>query len=154
MKIVVGDLLKLANDGQFDVIVHGCNCFHLMGAGIAGQIADRYPEALQADKDDTKYGDVTKLGTYSYVYVGSMLSGHMVQVVNMYTQYKPGRCAKEVLYPSIRAGFSLLDDKCVSGSRVGIPMIGCGIAGGDWDEVCSIIKEAAPNLDITLVMWG
>lgn len=33
MKYIIGDLLKLADDGQFDVIVHGCNCFNTMGAG-------------------------------------------------------------------------------------------------------------------------
>ena len=87
MKTIVGDLLKLADEEQFDIIVHGCNCFHTMGAGIAGQINDKYPEAFEADKDDTKYGDVTKLGTYSYAYIGSLISGHLVQVVNMYTQY-------------------------------------------------------------------
>lgn len=27
MKIIKGDLIKLALDGKFDVIIHGCNCF-------------------------------------------------------------------------------------------------------------------------------
>ena len=32
-----GNLLQLADDGVFDVIVHGCNCFNEMGAGISKQ---------------------------------------------------------------------------------------------------------------------
>ena len=35
MKTITGDLIKLAQDGVFDVIIHGCNCQNTMGAGIA-----------------------------------------------------------------------------------------------------------------------
>lgn len=34
MKEVTGDLIKLAQDGQFDVIVHGCNCFCTNGKDL------------------------------------------------------------------------------------------------------------------------
>lgn len=30
LKIIHGDLIKLALLGDFDVIVHGCNCFNMM----------------------------------------------------------------------------------------------------------------------------
>ena len=30
---IIGDLIKLANEGTFDVITHGCNCMSTMGAG-------------------------------------------------------------------------------------------------------------------------
>ena len=38
MKIISGNLITLALEGHFDVIVHGCNCFGVMGAGIAAQM--------------------------------------------------------------------------------------------------------------------
>jgi hypothetical protein len=38
MKNLTGDLLKLAIEGRFDVIVHGANCQCVMGAGIAKAI--------------------------------------------------------------------------------------------------------------------
>jgi O-acetyl-ADP-ribose deacetylase (regulator of RNase III) len=31
MKVIKGDLIQLAKDGKFDLIVHGCNCFCTMG---------------------------------------------------------------------------------------------------------------------------
>ena len=49
MKSIRGNLLALARSGRFDVIVHGCNCRHAMGAGIAKQIKDSFPEAWAAD---------------------------------------------------------------------------------------------------------
>jgi O-acetyl-ADP-ribose deacetylase (regulator of RNase III) len=39
MKRREGDLLELALAGNFDVIVHGCNCQCTMGAGIAYSIS-------------------------------------------------------------------------------------------------------------------
>ena len=42
VKTTDGDLLKLAKNGEFDVIIHGCNCFTAMFSGIAGQIRKEY----------------------------------------------------------------------------------------------------------------
>lgn len=36
MNIIKGDLIALVLEGRFDVIVHGCNCMCVMGAGLAG----------------------------------------------------------------------------------------------------------------------
>ena len=65
MKVIRGDLVQLALAGKFDVIVHGCNCMCTMGAGIAKQIKQKFPEAYRVDCQ-TKKGDRSKLGTISY----------------------------------------------------------------------------------------
>jgi len=159
MDIIVGDLIKLALDKQFDVIVHGANCFHKMGAGIAGQISTQFPPAYQADLE-TKKGDPAKLGTLSH----AALDPHQLIVINAYTQFQPGKCPVEVLYPSIRCCFKQLVKFGHPGIssipvRIGIPQIGCGIAGGDWDIVQRIIDEEMQAIDrngssITAVIWG
>lgn len=41
---IKGDLVNQAE--QFDVIVHGCNCFCTMNSGIAPQIRKNWPEAF------------------------------------------------------------------------------------------------------------
>ena len=48
MNVVDGDLIKLALNGTFDVIVHGANCQCTMGAGIAKAIKATFPEAYEA----------------------------------------------------------------------------------------------------------
>ncbi|RYF46165.1 MAG: phosphatase, partial [Cytophagaceae bacterium] len=45
MQIEQGDLVQKAKVGEFDVIVHGCNCFCQMGAGIAKTIKQVFPAA-------------------------------------------------------------------------------------------------------------
>jgi hypothetical protein len=65
MKVIKGDLLQMAEDDEFDAIVHGCNCFNAMGKGIALSIKNRWPEVYAADCKTTK-GGRNKLGTYSF----------------------------------------------------------------------------------------
>lgn len=60
---VRGDLISIFKSGTGHLI-HGCNCFHTMGAGIARQIAREFPQALETNKM-TAYGDPDKLGTLS-----------------------------------------------------------------------------------------
>lgn len=148
IKVVKGDLLQLFRAGCFDEIVHGCNCFHNMGAGIALQIAEEFPEALVEDKR-TKHGDHNKLGQYC------VAETDYGWINNMYTQWTPGRVRNpQHLYDAIRRGFSSLDDSLqdqASNWRVGIPLIGAGLAGGDWNIIKEVINEAAPRLQITVV---
>lgn len=149
---VRGDLLQLAEDGEFDLIAHGCNCFHMMGAGIAGQIARKYPAAYDADKN-TIYGDPKKLGTISFAPNDANVKFY---IANMYTQFHGGRCDNEILYPSIRSCFKRLDDFRKDGQsvKIGIPMIGSGIAGGNWDDILDIISQEMYYNDLTIVEWG
>lgn len=56
---VEGDLISLFKSGDGHLI-HGCNCFHTMGKGVAKQIAREFPQALEADKM-TMHGCLSKL---------------------------------------------------------------------------------------------
>lgn len=47
---VKGKIFERIERGNFSYLLHGCNCFHTMGAGIARDTKERNPEALQADK--------------------------------------------------------------------------------------------------------
>jgi len=31
MNILYGDIFKFMEEGLFDVVIHGCNCFNVMG---------------------------------------------------------------------------------------------------------------------------
>jgi O-acetyl-ADP-ribose deacetylase (regulator of RNase III) len=84
MKVMRGDLVKLALDGHFEVIVHRCNCQCAMGAGIAKAIKQAFPEAYKADKATAK-GSRTKLGTLSIATIE--LGNREITIVNGYTQF-------------------------------------------------------------------
>ena len=84
MKVTEGDLIKKAKKGEFDLIVHGCNCFCTMGGGIAKGIKSEFPEAFDADQETPK-GSKEKLGTCSFAKIER--EGIHLIVVNGYTQF-------------------------------------------------------------------
>ena len=145
MKIIQGDLIKHTQEGLFDVIVHGNNCFCEMGAGIAKQLSDMYPEVLIADCK-TIPGATNKLGTFTYVKVKD---GFIV--VNAYTQYEYGM-GRHADYKAIRECFNAIK-KSFTGKRIGYPLIGAGMAGGKWDTIKEIIDQELVGEDHTLVEW-
>lgn len=150
MKVVRGDLIKMAQDGAFDVILHGCNCQCSMGKGIAKTIRDTFPTAYAADKATIK-GDVTKLGTYSSARIEH--DGNTFTVVNGYIQEHWRGTGARLNYGAMRALFKLIKAD-FGGLRIGYPKIGGGLAGGDWDKISSMINEQLEGEDHTLVLFG
>ena len=140
--VLKGDLLEKID--EFNVIVHGCNCFCVMGAGIALQIKKKFPQAYMADLD-TVAGDKSKLGTYTKA------MHNQTTIINAYTQYDTTN-EVNVDYNAIREVFTKLN-KHYSGSLVGIPKIGAGLAGGDWDKIYDIISEVTPDLYIKVIEY-
>ena len=149
MEIIQGDLIQLALAGRFDVIVHGCNCQCAMGAGIAKQIKQVFPEAYAVDRA-TEKADRGKLGTISFA--GAVRQGHQLVVVNGYTQFHWSGTGVIVEYEAIR-GVMHNVKKWFAGRRIGYPKIGAGLAGGDWNVIRPIIDEELTGEDHTLVEY-
>lgn len=152
LKVVNGDLIQLALDGHFDVIVHGCNCFCAMGAGIAAQIKKKLPGAYEADLK-TQSGDKAKLGNYTY-YIHELADGNKFVVVNAYTQYKTASAPGELVldYDALKSVLDKINED-FNGYKIGFPLIGCGLAGGDEKTVVSMIGKALEKQDITIVKF-
>lgn len=149
MKVIRGDLIKLALTGQFDVIVHGCNCFCAMGKGIALTIKQVFPEAYAIDCT-TRAGDRDKLGTIT---TAEVTRGDVaLTVVNAYTQFHwrgpDGRADYDAIARAMREVKARF-----SGERIGYPMLGAGLAGGDWARISGIIDEALAGQDHTCVAY-
>lgn len=145
MKIVKGDLIEIGLKGDFDVIVHGCNCFCKMGHGIAKTIKQIFPEAYKSDCN-TVIGDKNKLGTLSIVVKNNLT------IVNAYTQYGINRDGSDLSYDALRQCFKNIK-QLFSGKKIGYPKIGAGLAGGDWNIISKIIDEELNGEDHTLVLW-
>ncbi len=150
MKILQGDLLKLAMDGTFDVIVHGCNCHCSMGAGIAKSIKAMFPEAYQADRATIK-ADRGKLGSISFA--TAIREGRSITIVNGYTQFHWRGAGVLVDYQAIRSVMATVRSQ-FGGRRMGYPKIGAGLAKGDWDTISRIIDEELDGEDHTLVEYS
>lgn len=187
-EVIQDDLVELAYEGKFDVVVHGCNCFGVMGAGIAKTLNERFGGIpLQRDRT-TARGEYNKLGTYSvahlgydgvhqfpaieilcnhnrpidwfpiseaiYRYFGNEANKKTLAIVNAYTQFEMGRDSftggAPADYTAIRMVLRKIN-RDFQGKKVGIPLIGCGLAGGKWEEVMHIVAEELTHVEATVV---
>jgi O-acetyl-ADP-ribose deacetylase (regulator of RNase III) len=146
IRYIDGDLLKMSKD--FDVIAHCCNCFCTMGAGIAPQIKSKFPDAYIVDCQTIR-GDINKLGTISYTLNTSPI------IVNLYGQFDySGRTRGEIdlNYVALRESLKKMKQR-FSGKTFGMPKIGAGLAGGDWELIESIIDEELSGESVTIVNY-
>ena len=128
IKIVHGDLIKMAQSGAFDVIAHGCNCFNTMGSGIAKSMKWAFPAAYKADCETIR-GDIAKLGTCSHAECKANESGVVVDVINAYTQFNYGGNKANVDYGAVITCMKWIKNN-YHGKRIGLPKIGAGLGGG------------------------
>ena len=147
MQVIRGDLIKYALAGEFDVIIHGCNCFNVMGAGVAKAIKKAFPQAHRADAETVK-GSKDKLG--SFTKATCSVKGHNLTVINAYTQFDYRGPYPRVDYRAVEDVFCKIGSE-YAGFKIGYPKIGCGLAGGDWAVVSQIIDRYLSKCDHTLV---
>ena len=155
IKHINGDLVKLAKVGYFDLIVHGCNCYCKMKKGIAKTIASQWPQVEDADKLFPIPTGPDRLGKIS---VTSEING--LTIVNAYTQlkywYEPWEdcSAPLVSYEAIEQCFTEIYHVTNPQTRIGIPLIGAGLAKGDWNIILSIITDCMEDRNVTVVHFS
>jgi O-acetyl-ADP-ribose deacetylase (regulator of RNase III) len=152
LKYVKGNLIDMAFAGEFDIIAHGCNCFNTWGAGIAKEMKVKCPSAYKEDMK-TKKGDKSKLGSFTIGVVNGDISDHVFLVCNFYTQYDYGRGLKFNYDKFRECLINFRRDMTVPYFRIGMPKIGAGHAGGDWNKIEQIIIDELGDLDVTIVEW-
>jgi O-acetyl-ADP-ribose deacetylase (regulator of RNase III) len=144
IETIKGNLLTEFKNQKFSAIGHGCNCFCVMGAGIAGQISKEFPEALEADVNFDEVGSWKKLGYFSSV------KTQYGDIHNFYTQYLFGANFE---YSALILSMITLEEMITKYDDIetyvlGLPMIGAGIGSGDWN----IIKEILEATSIKIIV--
>ncbi len=145
MKIVNSNLLDETNG----IIVHGCNMQGVMNSGIAGQIKAIYPQV---------YNDY--INQYKTKQLGDIIITNITNeliIVSGLTQeyYGRNKSIRYVDYKAIENVFIKVNQLAIDTKLpIKYPMIGCGLANGDWDIVSNIINTTidADNINIVFVL--
>ena len=170
-KEVEGNLIYLSREGLFDVVTHGCNCLNQMGAGIAPQMALEFGCHMFEMEGKQYRGDINKLGTIDYQGLwyedndhwtkypdeNGKFATHELFVVNSYTQYNYGKnhtdgVSKPLDYEALTMCMRKINHT-FKGKRIGLPQIGAGLAGGDWNRIKKIIQTELKDCDVTVVIF-
>jgi flavodoxin len=142
-----------------------------MGAGIAPQMAKAFGcDTFKMEHDEYK-GDINKLGTIDYEllhfsnwdqkYERYPEEGykilHKMYVVNSYSQYNYGTnhadgVARPLDYEALTLCLRKINHT-FKGKRIGLPAIGSGLAGGNWNRIQAIIQQELKDCDVTVVIY-
>ena len=157
LKHAKGNLLDLAEAGEFDVIIHGCNCFNTMGGGIAREIRERYPEVATVDSK-TVSGDYSKLGNWTKETVIRKNGSVQFIVLNCYTQYRSSGAHDVFEYTAFQLILQKLE-QLYGNRKLGLPHIGMGLARGNKERIMAMIEDFANKVSakggsVTLVKYS
>jgi len=131
-----GDIFKALKKGEIDSIAHGCNCSNGFGSGMAAQVAKQYPE-VKKEYHEAYAKDLCKLGWVQLVPVDDGM------FMNCMTQQKYGGAGNDACYIDYEAIRTCMKALYVHAqhSKIGIPKIGAGLGGGNWNLIKGIISS-------------
>lgn len=155
MKFIRGDILHVfPEENKTAIICHQVNCLGVMGAGLAKQIAIRWPEV------ETSYKQFVRNTEAPYVLLGTAqvveTSIKNLYVANLFGQKEvrkfPGEKATD--YGAVAKSLADLWNQLVhiahrQGYDIYFPYgIGCGLGGGDVTVVHELIAGFFPEATI------
>lgn len=138
------NLLHLFEANKLDGIAHQTNIEKRMGAGIARDIAQSFPWALQAlQASQGQLGEVTSCKVeHGWIYNASAQS---LAGIGRKTNYEAFYRCFELIEMSVR--------RQKDNFRLGVPfMIGCGLGGGSWVIISAILTEIFKESTVKLII--
>jgi len=142
IKFVDGNIF----DNKFDIIINCINCEGVMSKGIALEFKKRYPKMFREYrkaclKNEIKPGDIW------------VWKHNAEWVINFATKDHWRFPSK---YSYIDLGLKKLREYLseLNNVSIGIPPLGCGNGGLDWEIVSKKIENQLNNLDCNIVLFN
>jgi O-acetyl-ADP-ribose deacetylase (regulator of RNase III) len=144
LKIICKDILTVDQG----IICHQVNCKGVMGSGIALAIKNKWPDVYNQYRRKFLEGG-WNVGEIQIVEVGPNLN-----VCNIAGQNNYGR-GLQTNYEAIKTAFftlSLINKQKETPLPIYIPfLMGCGLAGGNWETYSKIIEEYIPDAIVCML---
>ena len=162
-----GNMLEEVTEGY---MMQGCNAQGRMGSGIALAIKNKWPVVFDHYNDRYKRGHSVELvpnsstslfipelemGTIIPVQVASSIAMINAITQRFYTGHAGSTGGREVDYEAVASCCELINDMPLADISVppilNFPLIGAGLAKGNWNVIASIIDETITNM--YKVLW-
>ncbi len=135
------------------IIVHICNDIGAWGAGFVLAVSARWPQPeaeyrkWHADRAETDFalGAVQLVQVEKYVWVANLIGQRGIGT---------GSNGPPIRYLSVDVGLAKIGDTALTlAASVHMPRIGCGLAGGKWDEIEPLIEKNLSSRDIAVTVY-
>lgn len=144
---LTGDLVSLAETDDFDLIVIGGNCNFKRDSALAKGISyvfgvptPGYPNAR-----------IEELG--NVLYFSSPHSDHTTQLAEAIVLSNSNLDSKPFDYSAYTLCMKKINHR-FKGKHIGLPKIGCHLAGADWEILEVITRKQLEDCDVTIVEYG
>ena len=136
------------------VIVHICNDIGRWGKGFVLAVSKRWPEPEREYKrafaapNLPQLGDVQLIKVAEGITVANMIAQHSIQT-RLSKNVEP-----PIRYPAVRqclaqvAAYAKLNN-----ASVHMPRIGCGLAGGKWEQIEVIVQEELVAVGVAVTVY-
>lgn len=152
VRYIVGDATRPAGDGT-KIIVHVCNDVGGWGRGFVTAISKRWtdPERSYREWYRERESNDFALGAVQLVRVeGDVLVANLVGQRGL--NKKDGK--PPVRYDAIRRGLARVREYAKElPASVHMPRIGCGLAGGRWEEIEPVIQDELITHGIAVTVY-
>jgi len=135
---IVGDATEPVGNGS-RIIVHICNDIGAWGAGFVMAISRKWKKPEEDYRRWAREGKGFELGEVQFVEIEKdLLVANLIgQRGISYTGSRP-----PIRYDAVESGLRKVTEKALDiNASIHMPRIGCGLAGGEWEEVERIIDR-------------
>ena len=149
---IVGDATQPVGEGP-KIIVHICNDIGGWGRGFVMAISKRWPEPEQRyrawhrgeEKVPFALGEVQIVQVGEAIGVANLIGQRDVRVIGG---------VPPVRYEAIRKGLRRVAEEARRlEASVHMPRIGCGLAGGKWEEVGKIVEDELGKNSVSVTVY-
>lgn len=148
----VGDATAPKADGP-KIVVHVCNDIGAWGRGFVIALSRRWPEPEQRYRAWHR-GEISKPFALGHIQLVQVASD--IWIANLIGQrdIRPHNKVPPIRYEALREGLrSVANEAKHLAATVHMPRIGCGLAGGRWEEVGAIVDQELVSQGIAVTVY-
>lgn len=152
IRYIVGDATQPVGEGS-KIIVHVCNDIGGWGRGFVVALSKHWPEPEQCyrawfrgeEKTPLALGEVQLVQVGETIWVANLIGQRDVRTVGG---------IPPVRYEAIRKGLQTVAKEAQRlKASIHMPRIGCGLAGGRWEEVGKIVEDELANRGVSVTVY-
>lgn len=148
-----GDATQPVGEGQ-KYIIHVCNCVGGWGRGFVVAVSKRWKEPENAYRTWFRAKQHDEWGTFELEKIQIVRVEPDICVVNMIAQEGYGYYDKTIppiRYPALAQCLATVAEHVTNeNASIHAPRIGCGLAGGTWDVVEPMLRDAFGDVAVNI----
>jgi len=148
---IQGDATKPVSNGP-NIIAHICNDEGKWGKGFVLAVSRRWQQPEEYYRQQFKQNPKPRLGDVQFVEVEPQIT-----VANIIGQRGINRGhggLAPIRYNAVEEGLAKVAGYALkNGASVHMPRIGCGLAGGNWEEIEPIINRTLTDKGVEVVVY-